>query len=100
MPSPLWEYSESARRYRNTETGRFLSSSQMTDLRDRFLDTQRQQMRDLAQQLAEKSLTLPEWERGMREHIKQVFSGARSGGNSATSMSSCGPSPKTWPPGR
>jgi hypothetical protein len=73
MPSPVYEYSEAAKRYRDTRTGRFLGKARMVALRDEFVDTQREKARDLARQLADKSLTLRQWEEAMRAHVRDTF---------------------------
>jgi hypothetical protein len=71
--SPLWQYDAEAHRYREVSTGRFLSPDQQRALRDQFIDRQQVKAKDLAAQLSRGDLTLPEWERAMRGHVKGVF---------------------------
>lgn len=64
-----WSYSESARRYRGPD-GRFLSAADTAELRNDFLGKQREAMLKLGHKLGADELTVPQFERAMRERIK------------------------------
>lgn len=68
-----WEWVKSAKRYRNQDTGRFMSTSQMRGLRDTFLEKQSEYATELSSQLAKGDITAQEWEAAMRERIKAIF---------------------------
>ena len=64
-----WSYDKTSRRYRNTETGRYLSNKQMLGLRDTFSAKQAEKVKDLAGKVSN-GLTVGEWERSMRATIR------------------------------
>lgn len=72
MPSP-WTYSLASKRYRNTDTGRFMSAAQMVELRDTFVDAMRVETRELADQLGAGEITLQQWEGRMRSQLKTTY---------------------------
>ncbi len=72
MASP-WVWEPEHRRYRNTETGRWIGSAGMIRLRDRFVESMRMGMRDLAVDLATGNLTVDQWESAMRKELKTLF---------------------------
>lgn len=65
-----WNYSESSRRYHDSDTGRFLSQDQQKDLRDSFIATRQEATRALSADLSQGRITLPTWEQGMRDQIR------------------------------
>lgn len=69
-----WEYSESARRYRSSETGRFLSATKTRELRDDFVARQRAWSEDLARMVSTGQLSVQAWEVEMRDRVKVVHS--------------------------
>lgn len=71
-PSP-WVWEQNTKRYRNTQTGQFVGNRQMVQLRDRFIDAQKDKMDNLATRLANKEIALRGWESGMRSQIRQTF---------------------------
>lgn len=73
MPSQRYEFSTEARRYRDTETGRFLGKAKVLELRDGFLDTQKSNVRSLAGKLSAGDLDLKGWEKAVRAEIKKTF---------------------------
>ena len=73
MPSELWAYDSRARRFRQQETGRFLSPSQQKDLRDRYIDARQQDARRYARQLAEVNVGLDGWLLAMRDLVREVY---------------------------
>jgi len=69
MPSP-WRYDPATHTYRNTATGTVLSPRDMLVLRDRFITALYDETQRLAQALADRAISIPEWERRMRQLIK------------------------------
>jgi hypothetical protein len=65
-----WEYSQSARRYRNTASGRFISAATVRQLRDDFVTSRKEAVADLADQLAAGDLTVQDWLRAMRAEVQ------------------------------
>jgi len=72
MASP-WVWSASAKRYRNTRTGRFIGQKDMLALRDTFTQAQQTQAAELARRLAQGDLTVDSWQRMMRTDVKDSF---------------------------
>lgn len=68
-----WEWSEAAHRYRNTDTGRFMSNEQMLAVRDTFIDSQRQYAGYNAREVVDGNLSKAEWEQRMREQVGTTF---------------------------
>lgn len=71
MPSP-WVWTPKARRYRNTKTGRWIGTAQMTVLRDQYLGYQRDRMQALADRVGRDAMTRREMVLQAREIIKSV----------------------------
>ena len=88
MASDRWQYEESTRRYRDTETGKFLSASSTRELRDDFVERRRAAVQDLADRVASGDLSVQAWEREMRGAVKQThgvqYSLGRGGRNAMT----------------
>jgi hypothetical protein len=68
-----WAWDATSRRYRNVDTGRYLSSSKSVELRDDFLAKQRDLVDTLSAALANGSMTLQAWQLEMRERIRLAF---------------------------
>lgn len=68
-----WTYDQRSRRYRHTETGRFIGQRQMVDLRDQFVAAKRDTGTNLAQQLGRGDITIQQWELEMRRNVKTAF---------------------------
>jgi len=64
-----WQWDTASHRYRNTDTGRYLSNQQMLGLRDTFSAKQSAKVADLAGKVSN-GLTVAEWERSMRSTIR------------------------------
>ncbi len=64
-----WQWDASSRRYRNTDTGRYLSNTQMLGLRDTFSERQAAKVRALSDRVVN-GVTVAEWERDMRAIIR------------------------------
>lgn len=74
MPTKsVWTWDDHTKRYRNTVSGRFLGSKQMIELRDTFLDVQKDKARQLIDSLADGRLTLQEWTLQQRTLIRQTY---------------------------
>lgn len=67
-----WAYDSTARRYRDRVSGRFLSATEMAEIRDDLQARLRAGVRDLTERLADGRLTVQQWERAMQAQIKQV----------------------------
>ncbi len=67
-----WEYSLSARRFREKATGRFVSATKVIDIRDGFQERRRADVNAITRQLAEQSISVQEWERQMTEAVRQL----------------------------
>ena len=72
MASARWEYVDLLRRYRDKQTGQFVSAADRLALRDDFVARQRDAVDDLAARLASGDLTLRRWEAAMQAHVKRV----------------------------
>lgn len=67
-----WGYSEGSRRYRNLDTGRWLSASSERAVRDDFMARRKAEVDDLSAKLASGDVTVRAWERAMQAHVKQT----------------------------
>lgn len=79
-----WEFSESAKRYRNVSTGRFLSPAQEQTLRDDFLERRSTAMRAVTAKVAAGDLSVQDWTRRMRAEIKQTYTAQYAFGRGGT----------------
>lgn len=68
-----WEFSESARRYRDKASGKFLSPTTARELRDDFLTRRQEAMRTLAEQISAKEITVQDWTEQVRVEMKQTW---------------------------
>lgn len=66
-----WAYDESARQYRNTETGKFMDATTRTEIRNDVLARNREETRKIAQALVDGKVTPAEYQRAMEKQIKQ-----------------------------
>lgn len=73
MASERWQYDVGAKRYRDLTTGRFLSATAAVDLRDDFVQAQRDAMADLGRRLAAGELRIEHFEREFRERLKLAW---------------------------
>lgn len=67
-----WEWHAATKRYRDRDTGRFLSVTQVNALRDQFVDRRAEAFAGLAERLADEKLTVVDWLRAMRDSIKHA----------------------------
>lgn len=72
MANP-WVWDTSSRRYRNTETGRWISHSKVADLRNDFATKQRVWADTAAAALGRGDWTVRRWELEIRERLKKVY---------------------------
>jgi hypothetical protein len=83
-----WEYSLSAKRYRDTTTGRFVSQASIEKLREDFVAARQDVVRDLVAQLEAGDITVQEWLSAMRDEVKLAHIGqylfGRGGRNAMT----------------
>lgn len=68
-----WRWNPAAHRYQAVDSGRFLSAAGSDQLRDHFLNLQRDRLAELADRLSAGDLSLGSWERQMRSSIKQLW---------------------------
>lgn len=68
-----WEWDQPSKRYRNTETGRYMGSRQMLPLRDEFIDAQKDAVSGLVDRLADGEITTNRFVEEMRGLIKTSF---------------------------
>lgn len=74
MPPPVkWLWDQRTKRYRSTDTGRFISAKQAISYRDQYTDTKIDSVGGLTDKLINRTVSLPEWESAMREEIKQTY---------------------------
>lgn len=68
-----WQYDLSVHRFRDLRTGRFLSPATAIDLRDRFQERRRADVDALTRRLADKTISVQEWEREMTQALRDLF---------------------------
>lgn len=68
-----WVYDARARRYRDPDTGRFISSNRILEARDGFRESQRGGVETATTALVERGASLTQWQTEMRELIKTAF---------------------------
>jgi hypothetical protein len=78
-------YSESTHRYRDGDTGHFLSPSSARELRDDFLSRRQADMRGLTGQVAAGVISLQDWARKMQSEIRQTTTAQYAFGSGGTS---------------
>lgn len=67
-----WQFDTASRRFRSTESGKYLSRQQAVALRDRFTDLAKERAAALATDLKAGTLDAAGWERSMRALAKSV----------------------------
>lgn len=67
-----WEYDVASHRYRDVDSGRFLSQATMAALRDDFIAAQKDRVRELATQVGDATIGASEWTTEMRQVVKDV----------------------------
>ncbi len=72
MPSP-WTYDDASHRYRSTETGRYIGKTQLIELRDTFIDSQRSEMDRLSAQMASGDITVQRWTLDTWSTIRETY---------------------------
>jgi len=85
-----WVWVRSAKRYRDTKTGRFLARSVVQDLRDSYIDAESTFIADITAQLADGDRTLRSWEAELWDRVKIAFNAefmAGRGGRNALTQS-------------
>lgn len=73
MAANPWTWDTKSRRYRNTETGRWLSHRAVADLRDEFAEVQRAWADQSTAALARGDWTVRRWELEIQDRLKRVF---------------------------
>lgn len=88
-----YQYDPRSRRYRDTTTGQYLSAKTVRSAIDQIIDAQTVDMRDLAQNLVDGSLSLADWQMKSAALLKNLHVAmglAATGGLEATSASDLG----------
>lgn len=67
-----WEWDAKSRRYRNVDTGRYLSASSSIDLRDDVVNRLKSEADALARRLASEEIAVQDWESAMQRNIREV----------------------------
>lgn len=73
MPSPRWTWDDGTRRFRDGNTGRFVSEKRIVDLRDQYTDARSAFVQRATDRLTNQGMSLPDWERLMREETKDAY---------------------------
>jgi hypothetical protein len=72
MAKLRWGYDQGAKRYRDLKSGRFLTNTTITSLRDRVVAAAAQEARALAKQAASGSITPAAFQSGMRDLLRNI----------------------------
>lgn len=74
MPTPLpgFEWSETAKRYRDADTGRFVSKAAIRDGLESMMDLSALKMNALTQKLVDGNISLASWQVSMMHEIKSA----------------------------
>lgn len=67
-----WQWSESAKRYRDTDTGRFLAASAVGQIRDQLIAARTAAIDRLAEDLIAERVDVAAWTKAMRDEIKTL----------------------------
>lgn len=67
-----WQYDEHVKRFREVSTGRFLGAAKAVDLRDGFQERRRADVDTLTRRLAEKDISVQDWEREMTTALRHL----------------------------
>jgi hypothetical protein len=70
---PSFTYNSDTRRYRDADSGRFVSPTRLIEARDLFADSQSAKAERLAARLASGDITVQEWLLRMRREVKQSY---------------------------
>jgi hypothetical protein len=70
---PNFTYNSDTRRYRDADSGRFVSPTRLIEARDLFADSQIEKAGALASRLASGEITVQEWLLRMRREVKQSY---------------------------
>jgi hypothetical protein len=72
-PSDNFAFQSATGRFRNLRTGRFVSQSKLTSLRDTFIKNQETWAKTLAEQVYHGNMSVSSWERAMQDRIKSNY---------------------------
>lgn len=73
MVSSTWVWDTTSRRYRNVETGRWISHTKVAELRNEFAAAQRQWADTAASAMTRGDWTVRRWELEVRDRLKRVY---------------------------
>ena len=69
-----WQWNQNTHRYRNTATNTIITENTLIGLRDTMIDSWRERVQGLADDLIEGKLTVQEWTLQMRREVSYIFS--------------------------
>lgn len=72
MPGP-WQWDDSAKRYRDVSSGRFIGQRQMVTMRDFFNEAMKSDMDKLTRQLTNHEISLGRWTMDMQSMVKETY---------------------------
>jgi hypothetical protein len=82
-----FEYDLASKRYRDRESGQYISTQRTREIREEFLAARKEQVISLGDQLGSGDLSLADWERAVRQEIKATHVGvAALGGGGRNAM--------------
>ena len=67
-----FEWDPRTRRFRDLDSGRYLSHATIVDLRDTFAEAHDTRLRALAHRLATREISVQQWEAAMRDELKAI----------------------------
>lgn len=77
MPSKIYDWAPRARRYRDPNTGRFVSRHTVRRGVDELITDSQAKITDISEALRTGRMTLGDWQRGMQEEIRRTQLGAQ-----------------------
>lgn len=69
---PAWQYDEPSRRYRNAETGRYVSAASERAIRDDYIGRRQADIKAAAGKVASGELAVAQWERQMQRTLREM----------------------------
>lgn len=72
-PKQSWVWDSASKRYRESESGRYIGAAKMVEYRDTFTDRQIERTDMLVDSLVKGDITIQQWELAMREAIKETY---------------------------
>lgn len=70
---PGWIWDAASRRYRSTQTGRFIGQKVLDELRDAYIDKQKERIAGITDRLVDGDTNVQQWVLEMRKEIKTTY---------------------------